>query len=196
MNEVRLLETDRLTLRSFTTDDVELLVELDSDPEVMRFLNGGTPTPRAFIEREILPRFTSYDGPRGAFGFWAAFQASTHEFVGWFSLRSTGHGEASIGYRLRRSAWGKGYATEGARGLIRLAFDELGIRRIVAGAYEHNVASRRVMEKAGLSLVRRYRVTEDELAASDTFDPSTQGVWDGYDVDYAIDAQTWRAQDA
>ena len=51
------LETERLILRRFTPDDVDLLVELDSDPDVMRYINGGRPTPQEEIETDILPWF-------------------------------------------------------------------------------------------------------------------------------------------
>ncbi len=54
------LETERLELRRFTDDDVENLVELDSDPDVMRFINGGRPTTRDELENEILPAFLAW----------------------------------------------------------------------------------------------------------------------------------------
>jgi RimJ/RimL family protein N-acetyltransferase len=183
------METERLVLRAFTCADGELLAELDSDPEVMRWLNGGTPTPPEYIEREILPRFTSYDD---RFGFWAALRKSDGDFLGWFSLRRHANDEASLGYRLRRAAWGKGYATEGGQALIRLAFEELGMERVMAGTYEHNTRSLRVMERLGMRERGRYRITEEDLAASDTFDPGSQSVWDGDDVEYEIALDEWR----
>ncbi len=64
--------------------------------------------------------------------------------------------EVELGYRLRKSAWGKGYATEGSRALIRKGFGELGVRRMVAETMAVHGASRRVMEKAGLALVRTF----------------------------------------
>ncbi|MGH2589104.1 MAG: GNAT family N-acetyltransferase, partial [Dehalococcoidia bacterium] len=116
-----LLRTDRLVLGRFTDADTGNLFELDSDPAVMRYLNGGIPTPRDVIEHDILPRFLrSYAGSDG-FGFWSAIERTTGEFLGWFSLRPHDMAfpeEAELGYRLRRAAWGKGYATEGARVLI------------------------------------------------------------------------------
>src|SRR5207248_689007 len=103
------LETERLTLRRFTADDVDKLVELDSDPQVMYYITGGRATPREEIEREELPHFLEcykrYDG----YGFWAALEKSSGEFIGWFHLRPRREGpsdEPELGYRLRRSAWG------------------------------------------------------------------------------------------
>lgn len=63
------LETARLTLRRFTSDDVENLVELDRDPDVMRFINGGRPTPRDEIEKDVLPAFLDYYERYAGFGF-------------------------------------------------------------------------------------------------------------------------------
>jgi len=63
------LETERLVLRQFTADDADNLVELDSDPDVMRFINGGRPTPREEIENEVLPSFLAYYGRFAGYGF-------------------------------------------------------------------------------------------------------------------------------
>src|SRR5437763_15348985 len=81
------LETEQLTLRRFTADDVDNLVELDSDPEVMRFINGGRPTPRQEIETDVLPAFLEYYERFVGYGFWAAVEKSTGRFVGWFHFR-------------------------------------------------------------------------------------------------------------
>jgi RimJ/RimL family protein N-acetyltransferase len=193
------LETERLTLRRLTTADLDNLVALDADPAVMRFLTGGAPTPRDMIEREILPRFLrSYDRDDG-YGVWAAIARSTGEFLGWFGLRpheGGGPGEVALGYRLRRSAWGQGYATEGALALIRKGFAKLGARRVVATTYQDNLASRRVMEKAGMTLVRTYRLTREDLAAAGTFDATSQDLWDGDDVEYALEKADWERQEA
>ncbi|MDQ1519698.1 MAG: hypothetical protein QOI55_771, partial [Actinomycetota bacterium] len=107
-------DTERLRLRALTLDDVDLLVALDSDPEVMRYINGGRPTPRA--ETEAVVR-------RSLDHRWLAFERSTGAFVGWFGLRPSGTArERELGYRLRQETWGNGYATEGSRALIVAAF--------------------------------------------------------------------------
>jgi RimJ/RimL family protein N-acetyltransferase len=153
------LETERLVLRQFTEDDVDSLVELDGDPDVMRFINGGRPTPRQEIENDVLPTFLDYYERFPGYGFWAAVEKSTGRFVGWFHFRPAERAhpdEIELGYRLRKSAWGKGYATEGSRALIQKGFAELGVQRVVASTMVVNVASRRVMEKAGLKFVRTF----------------------------------------
>lgn len=184
-----LLETERLVLRRFTGNDIDNLYDLDSDPDVMRFLNGGTPTPRAVVEADILPRFTSYDERFPCFGFWAAIDKANGDFVGWFSFRPAGDvdpREAQLGFRLRKAAWGRGYATEGARALIQLGFTELRVERVIATTYEDNRASRRVMEKAGMTLTRRFRMTSADLDAVDTYRTTSQDAWDGDDLEYSL----------
>lgn len=178
-----LLETERLRLRAFTQSDEDHLVELDGDPEVMRFINGGHPTPRELVRTKILPLFMTVDGP---FGFWAAIEKQTNDFVGWFCLRHTDDpDEAALGYRLRRDAWGMGYATEGGRALIEQAFTH-GKRRVMAGTYEHNLRSRSVMEKLGMTLRSQYKATAEDIGSADTYDVPVLEVWDGDDVIYTI----------
>ena len=181
------LETERLTLRHFVPEDLEHLVELDSDPEVMRFLSGGRATPRTLIESEILPRFMGYDVPTKGCGHWAADEKQTGEFIGWFGLQARDPDALELGFRLRRAAWGKGYATEAARALIRWAFDVVGVARVAAVTYQDNIASQRVLDKLGLRVVRRFRMTDDELTAVGTYDTSSGEAWTGDDLEYAIE---------
>ena len=193
------LETERLLLRRFTAADVDNLCDLDADPEVMRFLNGGTPTPRDVIENEILPRFLRSYEPVAGFGFWAAIEKATGDFLGWFSLRPPDGAVpdvAELGYRLRKAAWGRGFATEGARALIRKGFAELGVQRVIATTYQDNRASRRVMEKAGMTPARTFRLTPADLAAQDTYHVTSQDLWEGEDVEYALTKADWERQTA
>ncbi len=81
------LETERLILRQFTTDDIDHLVELDSDPEVMFHITGGLPTSREEIETDYLPAFLDYYRRYPGYGFWAAIERNTGDFVGWFHFR-------------------------------------------------------------------------------------------------------------
>jgi RimJ/RimL family protein N-acetyltransferase len=153
------LTTERLVLRRFTEADVDELFDLDGDPEVMRFLTGGKPTPREVIENKTLRRFLLYHKHSERFGFWAAIERSRGAFVGWFAFHPPeggGSDEVELGYRLAKSSWGKGYATEGSRALIRKGFTEFGVRRVFAQTMAVNTASRRVMEKAGLVYVRTF----------------------------------------
>ena len=183
------LETERLVLRRFTEADADDLFDLDGDPEVMRFVTGGEPTPRDVIRNETLPRFLrAYERFEG-FGVWAAIERSTGEFLGWFEFypwKDADPKEVELGYRLRRSAWGKGYATEGSRALIRKGFTELGVRRVVAETMAINAASRRVMEKAGLRYVRTFH---------QEWPWRIEGEEHG-DVEYALTKADWERREA
>jgi RimJ/RimL family protein N-acetyltransferase len=183
-----LLETPRLVLRRFTRADADNLVSLNADPDVMRFISGGVPIGRSEIEEELLPAFLGYYERFDGYGFWAAAEKRTGEFLGCFYLtpREGGApGEAELGFRLHKSAWGKGYATEGSRALIRSGFTEFGLRRVVADTMAGNIAARRVLEKAGLRLVRASR------------QPGTYPVEGGEsgDVEYALRKADWERQD-
>lgn len=191
-----LLQTSRLALRRFTKADEEVLFELDSDPEVMRFLNGGTPTSRDVVKTVILPRFLMYDERSPSYGFWAAIEKTTRDFLGWFSFvpAEATPADVCLGFRLRRVVWGKGYATEGARGLVRKAFIELGIKRVVASTYEHNLASRRVLEKVGMTIVRRFRFSPQDVTQAATYQPANSEPWEGDELEYGIERGEWERQ--
>jgi RimJ/RimL family protein N-acetyltransferase len=181
------LETERLTLRKFTSDDADLLVDLDSVPEVMHFINGGRPTSREEIEGDVLPAFLSYYERFTGYGFWAVIEKSSGQFIGWFHLRAAaGHppDEPELGYRLKRTAWGNGYAVEGSRALIASAFTDSGAGRVVAETMTVHTASRRVMEKCGMTLVRTFfQDWPDHIPGAEHGD-----------VEYAITGDEWAAQ--
>lgn len=179
-----LLETERLALREFTPADVGLLVELDSDPEVMHFITNGRPTSREEIENEVLPAFLAYHARTGYLGFWAIEKRTSGQFLGWFHLRpGEGHTDAEpeLGYRLHQEAWGQGLATEGCRALIDHAFSEHPIERILAETMVAHTASRRVMEKCGLAPVRFFRADWPYAIPGDEHG----------DVEYAITRTEW-----
>jgi RimJ/RimL family protein N-acetyltransferase len=153
------LETDRLVLRAFTEADTEHLLALDNDPEVMRFINGGRSTSCEVIQAQTLPRLL-HDYPCfGTRGYWAAQEKGTEAFLGWFEFRPLEEhspAEVELGYRLKKVAWGSGYATEGSQALIRKGFTDLGVERVTANTMAVNAGSRRVMEKAGLTFLRNF----------------------------------------
>ena len=177
------METERLRLRRFTADDVGLLVDLDSDPEVMRFLTGQ-PTPRKEIENVVLPEILKVYDDHPELGTFAAEQKVDGAFIGWFGLQPTATPKTvDVGYRLKRTAWGKGYATEGTRALIDKAFAELGMERVVADTMAVNHRSRAVMRRSGLRFARLYH---------EHFDDPLPGTEFG-EVEYAVDRRTWEA---
>ncbi|MEV4112795.1 GNAT family N-acetyltransferase [Nonomuraea sp. NPDC049695] len=174
------LETERLILRRFTESDADDLFALDNDPEVMEFINGGRPTPREEIVEETLPWFMTHD-------FFAVVEKPSGAFLGWFHLRprrGEPDDEPELGYRLHRSGWGKGYATEGSLALIDKAFRERGARRVYAQTMAVNLRSRRVMEKCGLTHTRTFHPEWD--------DP-LPGAEEG-EVEYELTRADWEAR--
>ncbi len=160
--------------------DADDLFHLHNDPEVMRYLNGGRPTPREEIAERTLPALIGG-------GFYTALdKRQAGRFLGWFHLRPAEGGtdeEPELGYRLHQAAWGRGYATEGSRALIAKAFGELGARRVSARTMTVNLGSRRVMEKSGLRFARTFPL--DSLA-------HVEG-WEQGGVEYELLRPEWQA---
>jgi hypothetical protein len=104
--------------------------------------------------------------------------------VGWFSLRVVREGVGELGFRLRRDAWGRGLASEGASALVDGGFAYMGFDGIVATTMAVNRASRRVMEKIGLTHVRTvYPLWRDPLPGSELGE-----------VEYEITREEWEAK--
>ena len=170
------LETDRLILRRFTEDDAGLLLTLDSDPDVMRYIGPhalpDVPAYRQLIRDRWLPYYARFDD----YGFWAVLNKESGEFLGWFHLRPAldyryaaeagfEEGDVDLGYRFVRAAWGEGLATEGARAIVRNTLDRTDTKRIVAVALAGNTASIRVMEKVGMRRVGEFAIAGYEMPA-------------------------------
>jgi len=184
---VILLETARLRLRRFVPADVDRLVDLDSDPEVTRHVSFGVPTPRTRYAEEILPRWLAQYEATPLLGYWAAELRDVEAFVGWFHLRPDriDEGEQELGYRLKRAAWGQGYATEAGRALVRHGFERVAAGKISARALKANTASQRVMQKCGLVYECDFVYPEDVLAGRSVAERAA--------VKYSVTRSAWRA---
>jgi RimJ/RimL family protein N-acetyltransferase len=154
------LTTARLRLEPLRPEHAELLVELDSDPEVLRHIFG-----RALSREESLAtlplRLDPAADERGL-GMWVGFEetASGPAFAGWWCLLlDPDPTTAELGYRLPRSAWGRGLATEGARAMLDHGFGALGLASVWAETRTTNVASQHVLAKCGLHFVSEVRRT-------------------------------------
>jgi RimJ/RimL family protein N-acetyltransferase len=183
------LETPRLRIRQFTMDDADNLFHLNSDPEVMRYL--GRPVPREVLRDQIIPFHLDVYKRLDRLGTWAAESIGNGEFLGWFHFRPGPDGDITnidLGYRLGRSTWKKGYATEGSRALINMGFSDLGVQRVFAHTMTANAASRRVMEKCGLTLVRTTPYDGPDAAI-------IEGAEHG-EVEYALTKPEWQMRAA
>ena len=144
------VETTRLILRPFASDDLDGLAAINRDPQVIRFIGDGTPQSK----EKTATRLNGYleHGRRHAFGFWTAVEKTTRDMVGFCGLQFLENtAEVEVGYRLARRVWGMGLATEAAVASLRYGFYELKLDRIVAVVHPENVASQRVVEKIGLT---------------------------------------------
>ena len=178
------LHTERLTLVPLADEHLEWEVELDSDPEVMRYLSGRASTSED-VEAGHARRIAAAQKVAGL-GFWIGL--TNDEFVGWWTLQPA-HGPdqpddpgvADLGYRLLRRHWGKGLASEGARELVRYGFDDVGLDRIIAQTIAVNAASRAVMERVGLSFVRTF---------PSSMSAPVEGIEKG-EVEYELTREQW-----
>ena len=145
-----LVRTSRLSLREFTASDFDDLSRLDSDPRVLKYINGGKPMSRAEVEA-AMRRVTGYYALYPGLGVWRASRRDNGAFVGWYCLKyCPPTSDVEVGYRLLFDAWGKGFATEGARALVGYGFTRLGVTRIIGVTHPGNKASQRVLQKSGL----------------------------------------------
>ena len=183
------LQTERITLVPLADEHLEWEVELDAEPEVMRYLTGRAST-REEVEVSHLRRMAAAQKVDGL-GFWVGF--AEEEFVGWWNLQPA-HGPdqpddpgvADLGYRLLQNHWRKGLASEGARELLRYGFDDVGLDRIIAQTMTVNAGSRAVMERVGLSYVRSFPTS--------TTAP-VEGVEEG-EVEYEMTREHWERSTA
>ncbi|GGM40235.1 GNAT family acetyltransferase [Micromonospora sonchi] len=194
------LRTARLLLVPLADRHLDLEVQLDSDPEVLRYLYG-----RARTRDEVIVSHANrmaLAGKVAGLGLWMAFgtdggaYGSTPpaaeddgEFVGLMML-SPAHGPdqpddptvAELGYRIPRRHWRKGLASEASRELLRHAFDTVGQRRVIAQTMAVNTGSRRVMESVGLRYVRTFHPSWDDPL------PGTEHG----EVEYAMTREEWQ----
>lgn len=177
------LRTERLTLVPLADEHLDFEIELDADPEVMRYLG---PTRTAEQVRDFHRRRMAMGEQVPGLCFWVGI--ADEEPVGWWMLEPPSRpdqgpveGQAELGYRLLRRHWRKGYASEASRELLRYGFEVLGLQRIFAETMTVNEGSRAVMASIGMTYIR-------------TFDPPVDypvpGTEHG-DVEYAITREQW-----
>jgi RimJ/RimL family protein N-acetyltransferase len=145
------INTDRLVLRDWRESDLAPWAAMNADPEVRAHL-GPLLTP---AQATASVRSFQDDLDRNGFGFWAVEVRDTGEFVGFAGLDAVDEGMpftgVEAGWRLARSAWGHGYATEAALAALRYGFDTLGLPEILAITTATNLRSQAVMRRIGMT---------------------------------------------
>ena len=168
------LYTARLRLRPFEDADAGDLFALHSNAYVLRFWDSPPWSERGRAERFITVCREMAEGGTGV--RLAVDRVSDATFIGWCSLGrwNPDYRSASLGYCFGAEAWGHGYATESARGLLQWAFDTLDLNRVQAETDTRNVASARVLEKLGF--VREGTLREDCIVNGDVSDSWVYGL--------------------
>ncbi|WP_350279235.1 GNAT family N-acetyltransferase [Kribbella sp. HUAS MG21] len=145
------LRTDRLILRRWRESDLEPWAAMNADPEVREHL--GEVLTREQSDASVAAFQTEFD-ERG-YGWWAVEVQATGEFIGFAGLDKVDDGMpftgVEIGWRLARSAWGHGYATEAARAVLTYGFDTLNLPEILAVTTATNTRSQAVMRRLGMT---------------------------------------------
>lgn len=179
------LHTDRIRLVPLSDEHLEHEVDLDADPEVMRYLGNGRARTRSEVETLHHRRLATAE-PVPGLGFWVGFVDG--EFVGWWILepleradQGPVEGQAELGYRILRRHWRNGFASQGARELIRHGFEDLGLTRIFAETMTVNAGSRATMAAVGMQHVRTFH--------TDWPEPVSGSELGG--VEYAISREQW-----
>lgn len=144
-----MLETSRLFLRPFGKNDIDAVFAMRSDADVMRFIRAPQ---RRLGEAESWTNLVSSRWEKERIGFCAVIEKSSGKFIGWCGLwRLKETDEIEVGYALIRDFRAKGYAVEAASAFLDYGFDKLNLDKIVAVARSENRASRRVMERLGMT---------------------------------------------
>ncbi len=140
--------TSRLMLRETTTDDGQVMYDLNNDPEVIKY-TGDPPFESVDAATQFLADYDHFEKYNR--GRWAVVDRESNEVLGWCGLKyHPDNGENDLGYRLFKKHWGKGYATEASHLALQYGFRRLGLDSVIARAVKENVASIKVMNKLGL----------------------------------------------
>lgn len=160
------IETDRLLIRELSAEDENGLFELDSDPEVHRYLGNKPVKTREEIRAVILNIRQQYKD--NGIGRWAVIEKSTGNFIGWTGLKFmktpvNNHSDYyDLGYRFIKKYWGKGYATETALASLKHGFETMHLSEIYAMTEVGNIASKNVLEKVGLYCMETFDYEGEE----------------------------------
>lgn len=144
-----ILETPRLILRQFKETDAPLILSLNSDPEILKYLHEPVletiEQAEKVLQDIILPQYNN------KLGRWAIHVKDGMDFIGWCGLKYRPElDEVDLGYRLIQKAWGKGFATEAAQNTLDHGLNTLQLKLITGRAHIENIASIKVLEKIGM----------------------------------------------
>lgn len=154
-----IFETPRLLLGQFTEADAGLILQLNSQPEIVKYVHERILTTEAeamnILVNIILPQY------KLNLGRWAIYTKDSNEFIGWCGLKYRPElDEIDLGYRLMTEHWGKGYATEAASHTLNYGLHGLNLKLITGRAHIENTASLKVLEKIGMTFLKEETVDD------------------------------------
>jgi RimJ/RimL family protein N-acetyltransferase len=151
MNSKYVFKSKRLGFRVWTKGDLHEFGEINADKDVMEFY----PNPLTIEEtEEFIDRLIAHYAKHG-YQYFATEVLETHELIGFVGLafqryKTEFSPATDIGWRLKKSAWGKGYATEGAERCLEFAFEDLNLKKVFSACSKNNLKSENVMKKIGM----------------------------------------------
>lgn len=179
------MRTSRLHLRPLTEDNQDDIIDLDSDPQVMKYVHSGRPLTQEEAVQDHQERLLACRQVPGL-GYWAAYLGGA--FIGWGTISPIQSNDgtfdalrAELGYRISSHFWRQGYAKEMARELLRYGFEELGLKEVIGQTMAVNEASRATMKACGMRHVRTFHIE---------FEDPIPGTEEG-EVEYGITKEEW-----
>jgi RimJ/RimL family protein N-acetyltransferase len=160
------LETKRLILREVLSTDVDKLFELDSNPNVQKYVGNIPVKDKTEVEKLIQNLQQQYI--ENGIARWAVIEKETGELIGWSGIKlikepmNNHNNFYELGYRFIENYWGKGFATETTIPLVDYAFENLKAENIYAICDAENIGSKNVLEKTGLKLIETFNHRDKE----------------------------------
>jgi RimJ/RimL family protein N-acetyltransferase len=152
MSTIPTIQTSRLTLRPLLSKDAEVLYNIYQVEGVLQYFPNPTPPPLENVKRFVAAQETHWG--KYSCGNWGVLPHGEEEIIGWAGLQFLPEtNEIEVGYLLNRIFWGHGYATESALASLEFGFQHLNLDQIIALVHPENIASIRVIEKCGMSLI-------------------------------------------
>ena len=143
------IRTKNILLRQFNEEDTDALFHILQEKDILKYFPNTKPFPRGKVEKLIQSQINQWD--ELGYAWWAVESGVDSALLGWSGLQYLPEtDETEVGYLLSRSVWGRGYATETAIASLQFGFENFNFNEIIGITHPENIASQRVLEKAGL----------------------------------------------